>query len=261
MELIDREGVFRFEIVEHGVSTGKNGFPAFVARLSAKEFYDDSGQYTDDGEPGWIDWSEYDQYITAYLVLFNNDKAIFHYEDLQAAIGWDGSSFADLADEQHVGKTIIAGIEENEYNGQVRLQVKWVDAPDADPERGSGGIKTLDSNELSGLDAKFAGMMASNKPKPAAKPAKAAAKKANPPKPKASAPPTPKQSKGMTKEKAWEQVCSLIDTCGETEVTNAWLEAVETRINDTSRDEESFTNADWEKVCTNANNILGQAFV
>lgn len=261
MNNIDREGIFRFEIVEEGVGTTKNGFPQWIARLKAVEMFNPE-------DDTWVDWSEYDQTIVAYICLFNNDGPIFNYENLQRALGWDGSSFSDL--KGHEGQKIMGWVEENDYNGTVRLQVQTVDAPDASPMR---SLRVIEGDALTDLDAKFGDMMKAKTKTAAKAPAKPAAKKADPPKKAAKPAPTPAaktpppstkksvpdsktssttsdEPASMTKDEAWAGLHAIKGDAGDEAVTSAWLDAVSAVMGD--RTEDDMTNEDWGAVHTMA---------
>jgi len=165
---IDRVGTFRARIVEAGIQTSKAGMPQFVAQFQAMELWcEDKDLMAHFGiaEPGWVDWSGYDQSTMAYLQLVYDKKnaagektgeilPMFHIESLQKALSWDGTSFSTLGSTDWTDKVITIWVEENEYNGKVSLKVDAIDAYDASPHR--GGVRAVDANELKALDAKFA---------------------------------------------------------------------------------------------------------
>ena len=184
---IDRIGTFRGTPTEWAVGKTKNEYPQFVVRLTATEKWIESAEEMSAfkmTEPGWLSWAEYEQSITAYLVLFNNDGPIFNYEQVQIAMGWDGASFSGLAEMDHAGKTVLFRIEENDYNGKVSLQVAWIDEKDAPIER---TLRALDPDKLRDMDSKYAGMMNIKTATAASKPSTPAAPTA----PKATGPTPP----------------------------------------------------------------------
>jgi hypothetical protein len=168
---IDSVGVFIGEIVESGVSTTqKSGYPQWVARLKAvKKYIDIAEEITHFGleGPGYVDWSSFNEDIVCYLVLFNNEKALLNYEQVQLATGWDGAEFEGLSDPKLIGKQILFRTGENTYNDKTDIQVDWVDAADAPPQR---QLKTLAPDDLKALSNKFLGAI-----KKVAAPAKPAA--------------------------------------------------------------------------------------
>ncbi len=147
MGQISRKGTFRGVAVDSGVALSSGGFPQFVANISALEIYDFD-------EQEWVDWSEQDEKITAYLVLFGgNGKPTLTAKQLQKALGWSGQSFQELNDANYEAVPFQFRVEENEYKGDIKLQVSWIDAYDALPGR---QMQTLDATEIKKLDKLFA---------------------------------------------------------------------------------------------------------
>lgn len=193
-ELVDREGVFKFEVVESAIGvTQKNSYPQWIGRLKTVE------KYVEDAEemkhykleaPAYVSYE--DQEIIAYLVLFNSADtfsvegkertAMLNYDQLKLALGWDGTEFDSLADGSHVGKKIQGRVQNDEYNGKVSLKVQWIDNVDAPPTR---TLKSLDAGAVSALSKKL--QISAKKPVVAAKPV-TPPKLAAAPKPSASAP-------------------------------------------------------------------------
>lgn len=274
MNVIDRVGAFRGTPMEWAVSeTKEKKFPQFVVRLAAKEFYDETGELTG-GEPGWVDWTPYDMSITAYLVLFNDKGPLLNFEQLQKALGWDGSSFSALAEGNWAESNVLFRVEENTYNGETKNQVNWIDAPDAPVTR---SLTSLDPAKLKDLDGKFAGMLngkakpapasapkpavAAPKPAAASKPAATPAAKPAPAPaaPKATAKPPavakPAASAECSKEDAWTVLMTKKEsTVTDDAVAEAWLEACTAVGGEKSEDD--FTNTDWAGVRDHAANKL-----
>lgn len=178
---IDRIGAFRGKPKEWTLSKSKNGFPMFNIHVAATERYVDQPEEMaafNLTEPGWVPWADYNQETVGHLCLFNAEKALLNYEQVQKALGWDGASLAALASGDWSNTTILFQMEENEYNGETSIRMNWIDAADASPTR---GLQALDADGLKDLDSKFKGMMKA--------PAKAAPAKAGPAKPVAPVPP------------------------------------------------------------------------
>ena len=172
---IDRVGTFRGVPAEWTVSQTKKEYPQFVVRIVATEKWIESAEEMEAfglTEAGWIPWSEYEQDITAYLVLFNNSGPIFNYEQVQVALGWDGASFSGLTEMDHLKTTVLFRVEENTWNDKTSLQVAWIDKQDAPIER---TLRALDPEKLKDMDSRFAGLMTAKKAAPASKPGKPAA--------------------------------------------------------------------------------------
>ncbi|KKL20796.1 hypothetical protein LCGC14_2451860, partial [marine sediment metagenome] len=155
---IDREGTFRGTPVEWAVSETKNKYPQFVVRLMATEKWVETAEEMEAlgvTEPSWVPWAEYEQSMVGYLVLFNNDGPIFNYEQVQAALGWDGASFSGLSEANHLDTTVLFRVEENTYQDVTRLQIAWIDEKDASIER---TLRALDPEKLKALDSRYVGM-------------------------------------------------------------------------------------------------------
>jgi hypothetical protein len=186
--LVDRPGTFRGKAVEHGVSESRGGFPQLSMKLSALEFYDETGTLTDTGEPGWVNWSEYDQEITGYLVLYTRKDEkwteLLNCKQVKTVYGWDGKTFEGLDGIKMDETLILYRVEPHEYNGSTTLQVTWIDKADASPTK---TLAKYDTEKLKGMTSKFASVLSSSTtPTPAPAPAKAGAKPAVPPKAKPS---------------------------------------------------------------------------
>lgn len=196
---IDREGAWLGRFVESGVGTQqKSGMPRFVGRLMADKKWVESKDEMEAfslTEPGWVDWSSYEQDITAYLNLLTADKdtgevkEIFLMDQLRKALGWDGASFGTLGTTDWSKKTVMFWTGWNEWEGKTTLRVDSVDEETASPNR---SIRTIDASGLKDLDAKFANLLKGTKTAPAT-----ASKPATPPaagKPPTGKPATPPPS-------------------------------------------------------------------
>jgi len=241
MSLIDREGTFRGDVLECGVTTTKNGFPQFVARLRAEQYYDE-----DEGE--WIDWGEYEQEIMVYMVLFgSNGQPTLNAERLQKVYGWDGRSLRALNDADYSGVKHQWRVQEKEYNGNTSLQVVWIDVYDAEPGR---RVRKLEAKELAELDKKYAAGLSSIAQ--AREPVKAKKKKKSKPK----IPPgrdfpgndVKAEEKALTKEKAWDQFNKLdgASELTEEQLAGIWVDAI-SEIAPTKEDD-ALTGEEWSKV-------------
>jgi hypothetical protein len=277
MNIVDRTGTFRGNIVDTGVSETKNGFPQFVGRFKATEFYDEAAQ-------AWVPWAEYEQEIIGYLVLYTKDKKVegkwvelMNAAQLKKALGWDGTSFETLQNTDWSQKLVMFRVDNDDYNGNISLKVNWVDAADANPTR---QLQKYDTAKLKALDQQFAGILGTKAPVAASAPAAAPTGAVVPPKrgpgrPKSSpaaaptaapapapatAPPTAPTapsspppaaaqavSKPCTKTEAWEAVYAY--PARKAEVTDEklgqlWLDEV-AKIGKT---EDTMTPEDWGKV-------------
>jgi hypothetical protein len=263
MNAIDRAGTFRGKVTDHGVSETKNGFPQWVATIQALEFYDvEQGTY--------VPWAEYDQDMTAYLVLYTIDqksetgwKECLNSKQIKKVFGWNGLDFQGLA-ELKIGETLILfRVEDHEYNNQKTLQISWIDTADANPVK---QLPKFDASKLQGLTAKLGGALQGAKvaAAPAKAPANAATGKPTTP-PKAgkknaapaaaptggapagapSTPPPAVTDKPETKDSAWASVSELkAKTITDEKLAEVWI-AEATKI---GKPEDQFTSADWVTV-------------
>jgi hypothetical protein len=242
------------------VTETKNGYPQFTGRFQATQFYDEETQ-------AWVPWAEYEQEILGFFVLYTKKDEkwveLLNAQQIKKALGWDGVSFADLANGDYSKIEVMFRVEPREYNGNTTLNVTWIDAADANPTR---QLQKYDATKLKELDSKFNGVLAGKKPTPAsAKPAGAvtppkrgrpAGAKALPPASPAStgtaAPTAPPANpigppKGCTKDEAWVAVTT--NSVRDKDVTDeklaeAWL-AEAAKI---GKGEDEFTPADWATV-------------
>lgn len=282
MSLIDREGTYLARIDDHGVSETKNNIPQWCAYLYATHIYVEEADCEAWGltEPGWADLDDFDmpREITAYQTLFGHSgDPTLGYDQVQAATGWDGASFAALNTMDLNGHVILIRTAVNEYNGKSRMNVDWVDNKDASPTR---SLRKLDSDGLKDLDARFGNKMnAGKKATPAKAPAKAAEKSTTKAvttpaaKKKSAAPPASKKetveappekdaglAPAMDKAEAWGKLCEVSENVDDDARNAAWLtgcEAVGGDPDDGGRDEDDFTDEDWGRVFATACTELG----
>lgn len=269
--MIDRVGRFRGKPLQWVFQPTKNGFPQFIVQLQATEFYD-----TESGE--WVDWSEYNQEIRAYLVLFNAEKALMNYEQVQKVFGWDGVDFSDLQSGDYANLMLQFEVEESNFNGVDSLKVNWIDTYDANPTR---TLTPMNPNELKQLTAQFKHLMKGKaKPAPAKAPTKPAPPAAPPAPPAAPAPtPAPKPPKAkpgpkakapvqeeeadtvelpssITKEEAWEFLFKRRDkSLSDDKLADAWIDAC-TAVG-ADKEESDFTDEDWASVRDHCITALG----
>jgi hypothetical protein len=251
--MIDRIGRFRGRPTSGVIKTTKNGFPQFTVNILATEYFDDST-----GE--WVDWSEYDQSITAFLVMFNATKALLNYEQVMKAFNWDGTDLAALQTDDFGDLQVSFEVEENEYQGKVSLRVNWIDTYDSEPR--GGNLKSMDAKDLKSLNAQYSQFMVQKK---AAAPAQTKAKRKTKAKPTATAPTTPPPTAppavptapatGLTQDTAWVAVNEASDA-GTDAITKAWLQSVAEIAEASDIVSDNFTSNEWEAVRATALDIL-----
>ena len=163
---VDRTGTFRCQATEWSVNktkiqdnadgTQRGGLPQLVMRLYLTEYYDQQ-------ESEWVDFSEFQMEITAYLILYGKTKGTdkksptLNHQQAMKVFDWDGRSFIALMSGDYADLKFQVRIDENTYPGaKVPFQVGWLDVYDADPNR---QLKKLNVEELKALDAEFAGLI------------------------------------------------------------------------------------------------------
>lgn len=246
MPAIDRAGLFRGEIKDHGVTlTSKAKLPQFIATFLADELYNEATETFEE-------W-KYEQTITGYFVLVTTDQngsviKCFPYDDIMAAVGWDGETYSGLAAMDLKGKRVQFRVGEDTYDGNTRLKVMQIAAEDAEI-----GLRKLVGKDLTDLDAKFG--VASAKPKTAATPKKKAAapkSKAAPKPPKTTPPKAAVKTKESTEscdEDAAYQACVAANDAlpksvpGEV-LDDYWVANVQGIATDTN----NVTDEEWPKI-------------
>lgn len=244
MSAIDRVGTFKGLPTDWGVSeTKKNGYPQFVLELKATHFYDEEkGEY--------VPWDTYDQTITAYLCLFTKKDGewveLMNAKQVKATFGWDGQSFESLSNGNYGNTEIMFRVEENDFEGNVTLQVSWVDVADADPLR---QLPKFDAAKLKGLTEKMGGALAaastaaapvtkvkrSKRAKPKAQPPTRVTPPTTPP-----APATPAES--FTETTVWDTIQELKDKdLDDSTVADVWVD----ELAKLGKSSDECTGADW----------------
>lgn len=265
---IDQAGTYRGQIAEHGIGMTKKGYPQFVCRITAAEKWVESKEELEHfelGKPAWADWSDFDEEITGYLVLFNDtdefseDTALLNYHQLKTALGWDGDEFNSLAEGEHVGKKVLFRVEENEWDGKVRLQLNWLDDYEASP---TNELRTVDADTVKDLTSKLKVQKSKkNKPASAAKPSAGKSKDKSESKgegkseksSKTSDPPKRQKKKEVesdneeyTQLKAWDFIQKRKGDRDDQDIVDAWMAACESVGGD--KEEEDFTPDEWAAV-------------
>jgi hypothetical protein len=170
--LPNREGRFRARILSRGIGDSKNG----ALQLAVGYAID---QELQGGE--WTDVSGEGMEITGYHYLVKTDGNLntTTIESLKAAFGWDGADptvldTMELAPDHLVQITL----KEEEYQGQSRIRVGFVDAADAQP-----GVRTASDDERKAIRNKYGSKFrahAGGTPAAAPKPTSAGPKKPAP---------------------------------------------------------------------------------
>lgn len=223
MSLVDRIGTFRGVVTDHAVGvTSKSEVPQWIAQLQGIEYFDDD-------EKVWVDWSDQDECeITAYLVLFSGkDKETLTSKQIKKVTGWSGKSFTELNNMDLSNVKLQFRVKENNYEGNISMQVEWIDEYDATPGR---SVRKLEKRELDELDAKYKPVLtATSGGTTPAKASKKAPPKAPAKPPKRASKPVPTLPEGKsTKDKAWGAVVDLKEKgLSDKQLAETWVEIVE----------------------------------
>jgi hypothetical protein len=185
-KMIDSPGTYRGTVLESKFDYSTNGCPQATLKLSAAQRYTDEPEWMAKfqiTEPAYVDWSSYEETIVGFFAMFkagvevyNDETKLKNYDQLKIALGWDGLSFEPLNEGAFVGKEVMYRVESKEYNGKQRIQVSWIDAPDAPPTR---NLAPSDPAMVKAATAKLQFAKPVVKPA-AAKPVMAAKKATNP---------------------------------------------------------------------------------
>ena len=242
MPQVDRPGLFRGEIKDYGVTlTSKAKLPQFVATFLADELYNEATEKFEE-------WN-YDQTITGYFVLVTTDQhgnviKCFPYDDIMAAVGWDGVTYSGLAAMDLKGNRVQFRVGEDTYDGNTRLKVMQIAAEDADI-----GLRKLSGKDLTDIDAKF-GVASAAKPKTAATPKKkvAAPKSKKPKPPKATPPKAEKPAESCTETEAYQACCdantALTKPVPSEVMDDYWV----TNVTEIAVDTDNVTGEEWVKI-------------
>jgi hypothetical protein len=281
---IDSPGTYVGTISESGFGLTKNGFPQWVARILASKKWIETKEDLEHfkmAEPGYVDWSQFNEEIVAFSVLFkhatdlNATTVLLNYDQLKKATGWDGLQFDNF--ESFVGKDILFRVETNTYNDKTSLQVNWVDAADASPERQLKVLAPDETKKLSKLINMGGPKAAPAKPqaaKPpvAANPTPVASTTSSPatvapvaatpitattnaaPKTRTKTPPpappieqpavsTKDLPTELTRDQAWEALCTMAAGQDPKVIEDSWISAT-----NELGDESKYSPKEWAKV-------------
>ena len=176
MAVLEQEGTFRGPIVDFGVNAADSGAKAVSLTVSIEDIYH---------EGVWVDWREYAMEVKGDIWIIKKDglpnerqvRALAEYA------GWDGS-FVSLANGTWQPTPVQVQVQGDEYKGQTKFRIAWVNAYDSTP--GGGGNVTPDAAKA--LEAQYGSQMRaiassakrSQAPPPAGGPTKPVAKPKTP---------------------------------------------------------------------------------
>lgn len=275
MALIDRIGRFRGVPTQGIMGQSTGGFPQFVVQFLATEYYHETITETGEKHGEWIDWSPYQQTMTAYLILFNDSKALLNYEQVMKAFKWDGADLGALQADDFGDLIVQFEVKENVYNGKINLRIEWVDAADANPTSGGGGNLTpMDTGKLKAMSAKYGQFMKTKAaiapvrgglptPPPVVDPSGTRSGHTPLPLPTPVAPASAGSSavEGITQQAAWaglnEANATLTETLTEDALGTVFLTSTDAVAAVVGRSEIELTEADWASVLANATIAIG----
>lgn len=187
--MLNREGRFRAQVVESGLSENKNGLASATIRFRITDEWD--------GDQ-WVDVSRENAEINTYMTLEKKDGSLneVSIDMLKTGLGWDGVDLGYLNNGSAMPPCqIVAGYEE--YNGQTRLKVKWIN----DYESTGASVRKADDQTLRSIATRLGSRLRANS---------GGTPVATPPKPKPAARPTPAKPK-VTLDDVWEKFVAIHD--------------------------------------------------
>lgn len=148
MPMLNHAGRFIAQPAEWTVEEGgQNKLPTFVCRFNCVyQFNSETGE--------WDDIRHDDSSITGYFYLFKKDgnENTRTIDDIKAAIGWDGRSFASLVGGAWGEVECQITTEFEEYNGKTKLKLKWLNPRDYVH---NGGLEQASPQLVQSLDARY----------------------------------------------------------------------------------------------------------
>lgn len=141
----DREGDFRGEIIEYGLTESKEGAVGVQIKAQLNEIYDPNI-----GE--WIGWSEYQQeaWGTLWIVKKDGNPNENAVRSLVCACGWDGT-LGSIANQEFRPNPCQFNVKADTYQNQTRFKVSFVNEYDRKP----GGLGTVSPEKLKELTTRF----------------------------------------------------------------------------------------------------------
>ena len=248
---VDRIGTFRFDkVLSTSLSSGKpvseeDPQPrsiTFMALLHLSEFWD-----TETSE--WVDWTDADVEVVAFLPLYFFDKKTKEQEEFSIrkkvveVFGWDGGSFKALCAGDYSEVTGQVRLEDDTYDkAKFPFKVAWLDTFDATPGR---QLRQITGDDLDALDKLMAGKMASTKAPTKAVSAKGKGRPKGRGKPPAKPPKTETPVGKCTSQEAFDEVYGLSGAEEGDEphekLNKRWQEV----IAEINADEDAITPEEW----------------
>lgn len=246
--LPNREGRFKAYVIEHGVSeTGPNNLATFICKFGLQDELV-SGQWVPLGiEDAGMN-------ITGYFYLERKDGAINNVavDQLKSAFGWDGRDPMWLQDSDFSQHQVQVKLGYENYNGQQRLKVQFVDAAEGNGgavPRADDGTRRSIANRLGSKLRALAGGTPVQTPKPQGKPISPPSKPTQTARP-APAPAAP-AAKPLDADGAWAAfVGQFSPNADQKFLEREWFRIAAELF--PGRDMESFTAEDWARFVAEA---------
>ncbi len=148
MPPIDREGIFRADVVDIGFRPPK---PGVMTRMVALKLLITEALVGNE----WEDWRLHGFDAYGDVCIIKKDGTVHErgVETLRDALGWDGSA-ASIEDGTFMPWPCQITVANDEYEGKIRLKVKWINHYHA-----SGGMKKATPEDTKGFDAQHGAAM------------------------------------------------------------------------------------------------------
>lgn len=162
---IDREGIFRGDIIDYGIYEAESGAIQVTISCRIREAWNGTD---------WEDWTQYDVVASGSINVIKRDSTTneIGVRNLVSATGWDGT-FTSIDQRTWQPKPCQFRVDVNTYKDKTTYQVGSL----AQYDRKPGQLSNIDSSKVKSLDAKFgSALRAVAGVTPAATPAKAPAK-------------------------------------------------------------------------------------
>jgi hypothetical protein len=144
MQPVDREGQFKAKIIEYGIRSADSGAVAVSLKAHLTELWH---------EDHWVPWAEYQQEATGDVWVVKKDGTVSQdsAENLMRCTGWDGS-FTSISGKTWEPTDCQVQISKDEYKGQVRYRINYVNPIDRDP---TGSMSVVPDDKIRELENRF----------------------------------------------------------------------------------------------------------
>ena len=146
MREIGQAGVFRGEIIEYSLNEADSGAVAVNLNCKIHDIYSD-------GE--WHDWRGHNLHARGDVWIVKKDGTLNQRQTtaLMKHGGWDGQ-FSSVTDATWKPSTVGFTVETDEYKGEVRYRISFVNGYDSAP-----GVGNVSSDKAKDLDRRLGGQL------------------------------------------------------------------------------------------------------